>query len=125
MNTAYVYSINDVNRAAEMKVGIEGWLAYRWQATEGGSIVTGCVPCGTHTKGKNKGTPRFTKPIQGTQKIVVVTDEEMATLAEQFEAKTGRCWNCKGEGTLIAGWSKEGGTLRKPCKRCQGKGVCI
>ena len=114
----YLFSINDFFAAAELKVGEEGWKAYKWESVEGGSIVTGSIPTGVYRSGPRKGEPRF----NGPKRRVIVTSEEMVTRAAAHEADTGQCWDCKGSGQTWAGWSKEDGTRCRTCKRCSGSG---
>ena len=112
------FSISDCMEAAEAKVGIEGWKAYRWEDCGGDSIVTGDVPDGVYRSGKRKGRPRF----NGPGRKVVITKAEMQAKATAYEADTGKCWDCKGTGQVWAGWSKADGTRYRDCQRCNATG---
>ena len=114
----YKFSAGDFMKAAEAKVGIEGWEAYRWEDCDGDSIVTGDVPDGVYRSGPRKGRPRF----KGPGRRVIITRSDMWAVATAYEAETGKCWDCKGTGQTWAGWSKAEGTHYRECQRCGGTG---
>jgi len=114
----YTFSINDCMKAAETKVAIEGWKAYRWEDCDGDSIVTGDIPDGVYRSGPRKDRPRF----KGPGRRVVITNAELQVIATAYEAETGKCWECKGTGQVWAGWSKAEGTKYRKCQRCAGTG---
>jgi hypothetical protein len=116
-------SIGDAFDVAVAKLGIEGWTPYRWEAATGGHLVTGAVPFGTYKSGPRKGRPRFDHKNTTDRKTVVVSDEDVKTRAERYESETGNCWNCKGTGQVVSGWSAKAGTRYKACGRCGGTGV--
>lgn len=112
------FSISDCMEAAEAKVGIDGWKAYRWEDCDGDSIVTGDVPDGVYRSGPRKGRPRF----KGPGRRVIVTKAELQAKAAVYETETGKCWDCKGTGQVWAGWSKADGTRYRDCPRCNATG---
>jgi hypothetical protein len=114
----YNYSIDDIMKAAEAKVGVDGWEAYKWENCDGDSIVTGDIPDGVYRSGPRKGRPRF----KGSGRRVVITRSELQVIATAYEAETGKCWDCKGTGQTWAGWSKAEGTRYRECQRCKGTG---
>jgi hypothetical protein len=116
--SGHKFSIGDVMEFAEIKVGILGWKAYTWEACGCDSIVTGDIPVGVYKSGKNKDRPKF----KGPGRKVIVTKAEMQEKATQYEAETGKCWDCKGTGQTWVGWSKEEGTRYRACLRCGGSG---
>lgn len=118
----YRFSMQDAIDVAAKKVGIDGWEGYAWEAADGGSIVRGCVPDGVYSKGPRKGQPKFSNPVCGTEKTVVVALEELASAAAHHERSTGECWDCKGTGQTWAGWSAADGNRYKTCSRCGGSG---
>jgi len=121
VNTNYSRSIGDVNGVAIKKVGIPGWIPYRWQAADGGDcIVHGCIPGGVFTRGPRKGQYNFAHKTQ--ERIIVVTHDEVQAAAVAYETETGNCWDCKGTGQEFAGWSVKEGTKTRPCRRCNGTG---
>ena len=113
------FSIDDIMKAAEAKVGIDGWEAYKWEACDDDSIVTGDIPDGVYRSGPRKGQPRFNK---ATARRVIITRAELQVIATAYEAETGKCWDCKGTGQTWAGWSKTEGTKYRECQRCAGTG---
>ena len=117
------HSINDAMKLAAEKIGIPEWQAYRWTLANGGSIVDGCVPDGVYAHGPRKGRPRFSKPKNGTKQAVIVSDSELDQKAAAFEQSERKCWNCKGEGQVCCGWSKESGARYRQCNRCNGTGI--
>lgn len=116
------FSIQDIMQVAEAKTEIPGWIAYEWQAMEGGSIVVGCVPDGVYTRGPRKGTPRLDTKGCTHRIAMVVALSEMEDRAHKYEAESGRCWNCKGEGKVWSSWSAESGTRFRSCDRCGATG---
>lgn len=118
----YKFSIHDAMQEAAVISGITDWQGYRWEACEGGCIVTGCVPSGVFTKGKNKGQPKFRPAMPGTDRRVVVGTDHMQAVAQLYEAARGCCWDCKGTGEVWAGWSADSGARYRKCTRCNGSG---
>jgi hypothetical protein len=112
------FSIEDVMTFAKSKVGIDGWVAYTWEACGDDSLVTGDVPSGIYRSGPRKGKQKFTGP----GRKVVVTRQEMQAKATAYESDTGKCWDCKGTGQVWAGWSKTDGTRYRDCQRCNATG---
>lgn len=117
--TNHKFTFKDCLEAAEAKVGIEGWKAYRWEDCDGDSIVTGSVPDGTYKFGPRKGQPKFV----GEGRKVILSKVELEAIATAYEGETGKCWDCKGTGQVWAGWSKTEGTRYRECQRCKGTGA--
>jgi hypothetical protein len=114
----YSFSIDDCMKAAETKVAIEGWKAYKWEDCDGDSIVTGDIPYGVYRSGPRKDRPRF----KGPGRRVVITKAELQVIATAYEAETGKCWECKGTGQTWAGRSIAEGNKYRKCQRCAGTG---
>ena len=112
------HTLKDIFEAAEDKVGIEGWKAFRWEDCDGDGILTGCVPNGVYRSGPRKGRPRFLGP----DRRVIVTKAELDERATRYEADTGNCWNCKGSGQECYGWKQGEGNIYRTCGRCGGSG---
>lgn len=121
---ALSHSIRDVLDLAEQKSGIEGWKGYRWWtlADGGGSIVCGCVPSGVYSRGPRKGQPKYRPATPGTERTVIVSDDELHAAAAEFE-QAGKCWHCKGAGKTIAQIHVTEGTTYRNCARCNGTGL--
>jgi hypothetical protein len=115
----YNFTISDVMNFAESKSSILGWKACGWEKVGDDSIVTGSVPTGTYRSGPRKGRPKFAGP----ESKVIVTRAELEAHAAAHESNTGKCWDCKGSGQTIAGWSKDNGTRYETCSRCKGTGI--
>ncbi len=114
----YRHTIQDIMQVATQKSGIEGWVAYEWEAVGDDSIVKGCVPNGVYSKGPRKGQPRISVPVEGTTKRIVVSTSEADESAERFIEETGRCYTCKGERRVWDGWSAAEGNSHKDCSDC-------
>lgn len=118
------FSIDDICNYASKKVSIEGWLWYKWEVLDRDSfLVTGEVPFGVYTKGKNKGKHRFGHPKSTNNCRVVVIKSELEAEALSYEQGGKKCWDCKGSGKVWRGWSKDSGTRFSTCPRCHGVGT--
>lgn len=117
----FSHSISDIAEIATAKVGIPEWKWAKWQRMECGSIVTGYVPK-TYLRGPQKGQPRRGAETPGTRRDVVVSDSEADAHATNYETTTGLCYQCKGSGKQVAGWSATEGVRYCTCKRCNGSG---
>jgi len=99
------------------------WRAYRWEAKSADVlVVTGCIVTATYTRGPRKGRPNFDKRDKATDLPVVITRTEHAAFCQAWEAETGRCHACQGNGTECYGWSKAAGSRYRDCKRCNATG---
>lgn len=117
----YRFSMGDAFDLAKTIVGMDGWEPYRWQLADGdGHIVNGCKPSGYYTRGERKGQPKFRPATPGTERMVAISKRDLEARAAAYEAETGKCWDCKGEGQTWAGWSSEAGHKHRTCARCEG-----
>ena len=119
----YRFSIRDAMEIAASKSGIADWQGYAWEAMGNGSVVTGCVPDGVYSRGPRKGNPRFSRPVEGTHRKVVISDSDMDVYAQNYEATTGKCFECRGTSHVYNGWSRDEGLRQASCERCGGSGV--
>lgn len=87
-----------------------------------GSLVTGCVPDGVISRGPRKGEPRLNKPVPGATQKIFVSTEELLGFASRYEADTGNCFHCKGEGSEVVAWSEAEGIQKAACDRCSSTG---
>ena len=117
----FKFSIQDAFDVASNKVGVAGWKGYRWTLAEGGHIVVGIVPGGVFQRGPPKGTPNYSHPMSSNKTTVVLTNEELALSAEQYEESTGNCWMCKGSGKVLKSCGTSGTTYRG-CPDCSETG---
>ena len=79
--------------------------------------IGGAVPIGVIERGKSKGRPKWPDQLD----TVLVRMRDIDESKQRYEAETGKCCECFGEGSLGA-WSKTMFDARKPCKRCAGTG---
>lgn len=105
----------------------ESWSIYRFEhKTPGGSIppyteLTGAV-APLLLSGPQKGRPNWKKMDKSTERTVCVTQSEHDAWCEAWEARTGKCRKCVGEGTRPDGWSKAEGQRWRECRDCGGTG---
>lgn len=98
---------------AKRKAGdIEGWEPFEYERVTGGLIIKGCIP-EIISRGPRKGQKRASKDVQ----TVLVTCEEMEAEMADYEAKTGKCGECYGEG------ARPGSRTAGDCPRCHGTGA--
>jgi len=77
------------------------------------------VQVGVISHGRRKGQPKYS----ADRKSVVVTIAEEQAEHARFEAETGKCGDCKGEGKVLAGWHHVTGTSYRECVACHGSGM--
>lgn len=118
----HAFSFKDAMELAAKKVTLKGWEAYAAEVVEGGQLITGCVPDGVYARGPKKGSKRFSKPVKGSERKVVVSLQDLQQVADKYESETGSCWSCKGSGEVFAGWSRDAGVWKRQCEHCGGSG---
>lgn len=101
------------------KAGIVGWEPYRLEVVGDVVLVDGAIP---HiiTRGPKKGQKRWS-PLVSPRKTYV-THAEAVEEEKRYEAETGKCGDCFGEGKKVWGWNKDEGTKYRECKKCHGCG---
>ena len=117
-----------LERAAAAGLPAE-WQPFLWQvlkspgATEPDAYLVegGIAPVRTRGKRKGQRDWRRLDPLS-RYKFYINPAEHQQWLA-RYEASTGRCFNCAGEGTEFASWSVTEGTKNRPCSRCNGTGA--
>lgn len=97
--------------AAIRAVGAEGWEPCIFEAVVNGTLVRGGIPKLT-TAGKKKW------PAQKNMGIVVLTDADVKAEYARYEAETGYCGDCYGEGKRVVGWHYIEGYRFAPCVKC-------
>jgi len=107
-----------VETVARRKLNVgPDWRVFSWEFVRPDNfLVEGCVPS-TDLLGKVKwdGKP---------SKTVVTRGERDAELA-RFEAETGKCGWCCGDGLEFKSWDHKTGTEHRPCRNCGGTGERI
>src|SRR3990167_10978085 len=89
-----------------------GFEWFRWEVIgPDATKLTGCISTGTYKKGPQKGRPKYDGPRQE----VVVTNAEEAAELDRYEADTGRCGRCLGDGQVLAAWNHLTGVSWKQC----------
>ncbi len=96
----------------------DGWEICKWERMgPDATLFSGCVP-GVFASGPRKGQKKW-GPIT---RECIVTDAEADAEASRFEAETGLCHSCGGDGQEWAGWSAVEGSKFRTCRRCTGSG---
>ncbi len=97
-----------------------GFEFYRWEVVGPDAVMlTGCVCSGAiYTNGKRKGRKKY----DGTPMTAVVTDAEEAAAKTRYQAQSGNCPECMGDGKEFAAWHFERGTTWRDCRACKGTG---
>lgn len=92
-----------------------------------GGIEVTIGPVSIYSRGPNKGRRKYGGPRSACHKVLV-TEADVQAEKNDFEAETGRCHNCFGNGLVVSAWSKVTGTGYKPCSVCAtetlGAGIC-
>jgi hypothetical protein len=60
----------------------------------------------------------------GNRETVLVDRREEDAEPARYEAETGKCGLCGGDGQEWRGWNRETGSRWRECKRCNGMGIC-
>lgn len=100
------------------------WGVFLWeQLPEAkGMLLTGAI-APLLLSGKFKGKPNWKKRDLTTERRVFISYVEQATYEAKWEAETGKCARCEGEGKTVAGWSREAGQTYRSCVACNGTGA--
>lgn len=107
-----------MNTVAARKAGdIPGWEPWFYERVGGGLIIKGGIPR-LISKGPRKGKKTWDPKESQT---VVVTPEEVEREYQRYEAETGKCGECFGDGKVVASAGVSGTTYRE-CKVCGGSG---
>lgn len=100
----------------------DGW---QWCKLDGHNMpedfiqITGGVPTKVFVRGPRKGKPKWSGVTLATYWIRRADVEETKRL---WEAESGKCANCEGDGKETASVSVNGKTFRT-CSRCNGSGT--
>jgi hypothetical protein len=103
------------------------WTVAVWEIVNYGTPaqamqVTGAVCDVVFKSGPRKGRKNWAKRDKSTEFSVRYTERQEKEVQLQWEADTGFCHKCHGNGTAWAGWSAVNGTTYKICRRCAGTG---
>lgn len=75
------------------------------------------------TRGPRKGKPNWRRKDKATERVVTITPDEHDAWATAWQARTGKCRDCMGEGRRPWSSSARDGTTYRSCKACEGTGV--
>lgn len=122
--SSYVRVVTHLERCALRKIGKledQGFMFTRFERITGDAALLSGGPTRVLKRGPNRGKTRVTAI---THKVTV-TDAELEAERLAYELETGLCATCSGAGREACGWSVDGGTTYRPCKRCQTTGKAV
>lgn len=110
-----------MDRVAMRKAGnIEGWEPWFYQRHDGGLLIK-VGPVRTLTRGPRKGQKTADRNIS---KTVLVSDEDIQSEYQRYEAETGNCGECFGDKQVLFAAGVSGNKYRE-CRVCSGTGKAI
>ncbi len=105
------------------------WRVYRWECFPKNGTrtiylqVSGAVCVVKFSKGKRAGHTNWRMRDKTTERITHVLPAELDAYKAKWEAETGRCMDCFGNGQEWNGWSAAEGTIYRDCRRCKTTGA--
>lgn len=99
------------------------WFSVEWIGLKPHDVLLlkGAVPGAVFTRGKNKGKPN---PAKYTDKReLIITRSDLSATKARWEAETGKCSNCYGEGKTVASAHADGTRTYRGCNRCHETGL--
>jgi hypothetical protein len=100
------------------------WIMSAWDASKPGFlIVTGAVCRERISAGPRAGQPDWDKRDKDTEIPVTFSDAQHKAWLLAWEAETGKCHLCSGNGLEWCGWNCETGDRFRPCSRCGATGA--
>jgi len=105
----------------------DGWEIFKWEvlnhdtAHECIQFVGGVGR--KITRGKRKGRTTWRGMDQSKKMIFAFTHDQIREYKRKWEAETGMCSSCHGNGTRAIGWSAVDGTRYRPCENCDASGL--
>jgi len=108
--------INFPEIAARKKISLPAdWDFYKWERVGPDAVV---LTASAFKVGPRTGKKKWFGPSTR----VAVTFAEIAAEEKAFEAETGKCYKCGGDGEEWAGWNHKTGHYFRPCSRCGATG---
>lgn len=109
--------------AVETMGAPQGWVwftadASRGECPDGFVKISGGVP----TQHRLDGSPIYSSCRQDTIRTLFIDREKAEQWSKGWEARTGLCAECLGEGRQLASWNIEKGTTYHKCSACDGTG---
>ena len=107
----------------------EGWHWYSLNVVgdikdraNGGILVKGAICTAVYKSGPRKGQPNWSKRTDEREFLITTRDYDAAMAA--WEAETGNCSRCGGDGQELASASSAGSTYRA-CRKCNATGRAV
>jgi hypothetical protein len=104
------------------------WMAYHFEVIgnlrdEAAQVIQihGAV-APLKVRGKYRGRPDWRKADKATERTAYFTPAIHQAWLMTWEARTGKCSRCAGDGKVMRSWSKDTGTTYTECSRCMGTG---
>lgn len=107
---------------ARRKTGNPEIVWNNWERASGGHILKAAVCPVVYKRGSRKGKPNWPKRDRSTEATIVFSNAELDALISEWEAETGLCSTCGGDGQEWCGWSAEAGNRYRQCTACGGSG---
>jgi len=116
-------NLNFLESAARRKLAApEAWYAYSFEVIgDNDYLVIGEIVTAFYTRGPRKGRPKFV----GRGRKVVITRADVDAEILRYVASTGNCPECFGTKEVFQSWSREEGTKKRPCTKCQATGRAL
>lgn len=100
-----------------------GVYSFRHLDESSGMLLTGAVTRAVYKSGPRKGMRNWKLRDKSTDLPVFITYAERDAYVTSWEASTGKCSRCEGEGKTPAGWSTATGQTYRDCPKCGGSGL--
>jgi hypothetical protein len=104
------------------------WRWFSWERKEFDQphefmLVNGAVCHARFQKGKSAGCTDWKKRDKSTERMFVIRRAELEAFQREWQARTGKCFECYGTGQDWAGWNAKTGNRYRPCQHCKATGV--
>lgn len=86
-------------------------------------MLTGAICDAKIVRGRYKGHDDWKKRDKTTEAEIAIKFSEIDEVKAEWQARTGKCSNCKGTGKSWIGWGKDTGHRYESCKPCSGTGA--
>jgi len=107
-----------IDAIAKARVGVDGWEPFSYlNSGSGRLLVTGDIPR-IITDGPERGVQVWDQVVHRVS--IVITHIDYFNHLQDYEASTGKCGHCLGEGRVIHSWHHREGTQYIRCPKCRG-----
>ena len=119
--------IDIVTEGAKAKFGLPAdWKMFQWEWAGKDAreflVLTGAVCTATFKRGRRKGEDNYASRDRSTEVSVTLTRGDIDGILAAYEHATGKCHECQGTKEEWVGWTREQGSVFRPCKRCGASG---